>query len=424
MPMTFQIRNRYMHYEYVVGAAVTFDDETVTAKTPRSRVYGYVTVQPELLKDGEHMMHIIPSPTSDQPVGPAVAEGLAENVTRIYRSLSFKVQVQKGKLTSYTVPLQLADNGTVEGPPTSMNVKLQPVYFRSPWQTPSGRKTEEIKHIVIHQTASDANMSGTLKTMTASFKELKGEVGSANYVISADASPQIVKVVQDNGKAWHLGKHGYWGGDKDIVGNSIGIEMSHKTGTPWPEKQIATLLKFLNVLLKTYPSIKPERIVGHSDALTTGEYVLVDRDCPGMDFDWPVLEKEGLGVVPRRGSASLDTAYGGFFQLNPDGSLFSLNNDKSRRWGKQTWPTPPAIGSPAPDGPPTVTGNPIQELQTDLRDIGYSVDVNGVYDPKTVQAVFMFQKHFFAGSRRGLRKTDRDAQVGRATAEMIKRVRP
>src|SRR5262245_43977704 len=111
MPTEIQVRNRYMHYEYVVGAAVTFDDEPITPKTPRTKPpYGFLTIQTANLKDGEHVMHVIPNPTSDQPVGPAVAEGLGEHVTRMYRSLDVNIKVQKGSITSYSVPLKLTEN--------------------------------------------------------------------------------------------------------------------------------------------------------------------------------------------------------------------------------------------------------------------------------------------------------------------------
>ncbi len=46
----------------------------------------------------------------------------------------------------------------------------------------------------------------------------------------------------------------------------------------------------LEMLLNAYPFIKRHRIVGHTDVL------LIDRDCPGLEFDWAVLEKFGLGM--------------------------------------------------------------------------------------------------------------------------------
>jgi N-acetyl-anhydromuramyl-L-alanine amidase AmpD len=70
-----------------------------------------------------------------------------------------------------------------------------------------------------------------------------------------------------------------------------------------------------------------------------------------------------------------------------------------------------------------VTGAPIAELQTDLRDIGYLVDVSGHYNVQTLRAVQMFQQHFFAGSRRNLLNDNDRKKVNQVTAEFIKQVR-
>ena len=72
----------------------------------------------------------------------------------------------------------------------------------------------------------------------------------------------------------------------------------------------------------------------------------------------------------------------------------------------------------------TVSGDPILELQTDLRDIGYFAPLNGHFDARTEFAVMMFQKHFFSGSRRTLIHAGDRGTVNRITAEFIKRVRP
>ena len=70
-----------------------------------------------------------------------------------------------------------------------------------------------------------------------------------------------------------------------------------------------------------------------------------------------------------------------------------------------------------------MNGAPIAELQTDLRDIGYCVDVNGHYNMQTLRAVQMFQQHFFAGSRRSLINDSDRQKVNQVTAEFIKQVR-
>jgi peptidoglycan hydrolase-like protein with peptidoglycan-binding domain len=72
-----------------------------------------------------------------------------------------------------------------------------------------------------------------------------------------------------------------------------------------------------------------------------------------------------------------------------------------------------------------LTGEPIRELQSDLRAIGYYAPVDGTFDAKTEFAVHVFQKHFFSGSRRGSALSDKQfGMVDRVTAEFIKNVRP
>ena len=198
------------------------------------------------------------------------------------------------------------------------------------------------------------------------------------------------------------------------------------------------LIRLLEQLVRAYPSIPRHRIVGHTDVLS------FDRECPGMDFDWALLEREGLGMVPRAGALSLDRAYGGFFRLHPESQLQPGDDDGKRLWGRTRRSDALASdlqllaghdrGSPgrqieAQAAIATVIrGKPIYELQTDLRDIGYNVTPTGAFDELTRHAVAMFQKHFFSGSRRAMVAEDPRAgargKVDRVTAEYIKRVRP
>jgi N-acetylmuramoyl-L-alanine amidase len=429
MPTTISVTNRYIG-EPVAGAAVTFDQDQVDAQTPRTRPNGLVTIPTETLSDGAHTLHIIPANSTTDPVGPAVAETLGNNVTAVFRPLDIDIRIQKGAVQSPSVSAGQALNGSVGAGTNPVRVQLQPVYYRSSNQNPNNRKYTDITLIVIHQTAGANNIAGTLSW----FANSKSQV-SAHYVISGEATPQIVKVVQDTGRSWHAGHDAFWDGKPKANGFSIGIELSHKTGTPWPPKQIDALLAFLDVLLKAYPTIKRDHIVGHMDVLTDAAGVLTGRDCPGWDFDWTLLESRGFGLVPKSGPRDID-AYGRFFRLasSPHDSFRINDKDSSRRWGGRSWPAPTPSPAPTPGGPSqqplqqdagtiqTVTGTPIRELQTDLRDIGYSVDVDGNYTQKTEAAVKMFQQHFFSGPRRAEIKDGERGKVGATTAEWIKRI--
>ncbi len=425
MPATIHIVNRYINSDNVARAAVVFDGAAIDAKSPRTHANGQVVVATETLSDGNHVMNIVPDQTSADPVGPAVAEGLGKAVTRMYRSLNVNVTVSKGKITTVTLPAAQALNGAVLAGVNPVRVQLQPVYYRSPYQNENDRAATDITLIVVHQTEAAADIGATLRYFT----ETRPDGTSAHYVISPEAAPQAVKVVQDTGRSWQAGKNTSWRGKKEVNHYSIGIELSHKTGTPFPPKQIDCLVDLIGRLRAAYPSIPADGVVGHMDVLLEDNHNwLAGRDCPGLDFDWPVLESSGLGLLPRGGAANLDM-YGGFFRLAvaPHNALIAGDSDKSRKWGDVHWPNPappPAAGAPpAQPAAPTVTGAPITELQTDLRDIGYVVPVDGHYGYETRVAVKMFQQHFFAGSRRGLVHERDGRTVNQMTAEFIKRVR-
>ena len=100
MPTTVQIVNRYVNSDNVAGAAVVFDGAAIDALSPRTRANGQVVVATETLSDGDHVMHIVPDPTSTAPVGPAVAEGLGRRSHADVPSLDVTVAVRKGKITT------------------------------------------------------------------------------------------------------------------------------------------------------------------------------------------------------------------------------------------------------------------------------------------------------------------------------------
>lgn len=423
MPTTVQIVNRYVTSDNVAGAAVVFDAAAIDAHSPRTRANGQVVVATEALADGNHVMHIVPDPTSAAPVGPAVAEGLGDAVKRMFRSLDVNVAVRKGKITTLGVPLAQALNGTVWAATNPVRVELQPIYHRSPFQNPRDRTGADLTLIIVHQTAGSANIGGTLEWFNNPDSQT-----SAHYVVSAEAASQAVKVVQDTGRSWQAGHDTFWLGKTGVNHFSIGIELSHKTGTPFPDAQIDALLDLLDRLRAAYPSIPANGVVGHMDVLTDASLILAGRDCPGFDFDWVLLERRGLGLIPSGAAANLDM-YGGFFRLAaaPNNSFVAGDSDGSRTWGGVKWPAPAPAAAPgappAKPAPPTVTGAPITELQTDLRDIGYSVAVDGHYNMRTIRAVQMFQQHFFAGSRRNLINDKDRKKVNQVTAEFIKQVR-
>ena len=92
--------------------------------------------------------------------------------------------------------------------------------------------------------------------------------------------------------AWHAGES-YWGNDKSINYNSIGIEISnpgHGNGyRNFSDKQIKCLIRISKLIIKKY-NIDKNKILGHSDIAPLRK---ID---PGEKFPWKFLNKKKIGV--------------------------------------------------------------------------------------------------------------------------------
>ena len=144
------------------------------------------------------------------------------------------------------------------------------------------RSKNRIKFIIIHYTG--------MKIESAAIKRLqdpKSKV-SSHYLIKRNG--EITNLVPDLYEAWHAGISG-WKHFKSLNKNSIGIEITnpgHQYGYKrFSKKQIFSLLKLLNILVKKY-KIKKEYILGHSD-ISPGR-----KKDPGEKFPWNLLAKNKL----------------------------------------------------------------------------------------------------------------------------------
>ena len=91
-------------------------------------------------------------------------------------------------------------------------------------------------------------------------------------------------------RAWHAGA-GQWGGATDINSRSIGIELANRGTHPFAHRQMLALERLLEDVMTRW-SIRPERVIGHSD-------MAPDRKAdPGPCFDWRRLARAGLSVWP------------------------------------------------------------------------------------------------------------------------------
>ena len=141
------------------------------------------------------------------------------------------------------------------------------------------RKTD-IDMLMFHCSA----LSGEEILHTLDSREL-----SSHYI--SDENAQIIKVVNEDKRAYHAGL-GFWKGlDSDLNSHTIGIELSSFSlgQTPYTPQQIQALITLSRELIAKH-HIRPDMIVGHSDTAP------LRKADPGKAFPWQQLAQEGIGI--------------------------------------------------------------------------------------------------------------------------------
>jgi N-acetylmuramoyl-L-alanine amidase len=156
-------------------------------------------------------------------------------------------------------------------------------------ETPSPNFEERglpVTMLVLHYTGMQDAASAITRLTSAEAKV------SAHYLVAEDG--QIVRMVQEDKRAWHAGKS-YWRGITDVNSASIGIEIvnpGHEFGyRPFPEPQIDALIPLVAKIVNRY-RITRGNVVGHSDIAPAR------KDDPGELFPWNRLAKLRL-ALPR-----------------------------------------------------------------------------------------------------------------------------
>lgn len=109
------------------------------------------------------------------------------------------------------------------------------------------------------------------------FREIHQLRVSSHLLIRRDG--ELVQYVPFHKRAWHAGVSSFEGREQ-CNDFSIGIELEGSDEVPYEAAQYDTLLAVTRVLLDTYPTISPTRIVGHSD-IAPGR-----KTDPGPAFRW------------------------------------------------------------------------------------------------------------------------------------------
>jgi N-acetylmuramoyl-L-alanine amidase len=199
-------------------------------------------------------------------------------------------------------------------------------------------KNAVIDTIIIHYTFID------FKQTVRAFGNDKAKV-SSHYVI--DKNGKIYSCIEDKDRAWHAGVS-YWAGKENINDNSIGIELVNNGQEIYPLTQLDSLIELCKDLQQKYPTIKQRNILGHSD-------IAVGRKIdPGELFEWKYLADHEIGMFPK--------------------DIFIEKNHKIATIGDKN--------------------NIVKDIQQQLSNFGYKVNIDGDYGPKTAAIVTSFKTHY------------------------------
>jgi N-acetyl-anhydromuramoyl-L-alanine amidase len=151
------------------------------------------------------------------------------------------------------------------------------------------RPLSEVSLLVIHNISLpagsfglphiDALFQGCLDlSVDASFSDLAGLRVSAHFLVRRDG--ELVQYVGCDDRAWHAGVSEFQG-RSNCNDFSIGIEMEGTDDLPYTDQQYQRLAELTLALLRHYPQLSRDRIVGHCD-IAPGR-----KTDPGPSFDWP-----------------------------------------------------------------------------------------------------------------------------------------
>ena len=148
------------------------------------------------------------------------------------------------------------------------------------WQGSPNFNERKPNLVVLHHT-SDDTVDQALRSLSDPLRQV-----SAHYLIGRDG--RIIQLVDERARAWHAGES-KWGADTDINSASLGIELDNNGHEPFPEVQIAALLRLLADIQERY-HIPAANFVGHADIAPRRK---VD---PSRYFPWKTLAQHGFGL--------------------------------------------------------------------------------------------------------------------------------
>jgi AmpD protein len=119
------------------------------------------------------------------------------------------------------------------------------------------------------------------------FAAIEGLRVSAHAVVRRDGD--VSQYVPFHARAWHAGVS-EWQGRSACNDFSIGIELEGVDTEPYESVQYRAVAALIAALIRAYPSLSLDRLVGHSD-VAPGR-----KTDPGVSFDWTYLREELAAV--------------------------------------------------------------------------------------------------------------------------------
>lgn len=142
------------------------------------------------------------------------------------------------------------------------NISLPPGEFGGPW----------IADLFLNRLDANAHPY---------FAEIADLRVSSHLLIRRDG--EIQQFVPFTKRAWHAGQS-CWDGRERCNDFTIGIELEGDDFSPFTDQQYQQLALVIKLLIKTYPQLSAQRIVGH-------EHIAPGRKTdPGPYFDWQRLQ--------------------------------------------------------------------------------------------------------------------------------------
>ena len=109
------------------------------------------------------------------------------------------------------------------------------------------------------------------------FESIKNLKVSSHILIKRTG--EILQFVPFNKRAWHAGISSYLG-KENCNDYSIGIELEGTDDSEFTDEQYNSLINLTSSLIRSYPNLSKDRLVGHSD-IAPGR-----KSDPGIFFDW------------------------------------------------------------------------------------------------------------------------------------------